>query len=1246
MAKIPEVKKSKVIHNTFSTGIIYIYSIPGNRHKGRLKIGSATTNIQNPTKADIEYAAKKRIEQQTKTADIHFILECACLAVTNTNEYFSDFDVHNVLIRSGYPRKSANTHNDHSEWFEINLPLALSAINAVKEGRQALSNIELTEGKIRSFDLRPNQEDAVEQTSKAIQSGRKNYLWNAKMRFGKTSAAMEVAKRNHLEKVLIVTHRPSVSADWYNDFKIIFAGTDYEYSSKTHGETISRRLAENKPFIYFASLQDIRLSKTVVSDEDTGSKAKGFDKNDEVFETEWDMLIVDEAHEGTTSNLGEAVFRKIPTKFTLELSGTPFNILYKRESNEVYTWDYVMEQEDKLTWDEKHPGAPNPYAELPELSMFTYDIDKYSSQLGNLNGFIDAADGAFKFHEFFRVIKDDQGNDTAEFAHKKMVNKFLDLLVDDNHATKFPYATEQYRSYNKHALWHLPNRVKVIEAMEKLLKNHPVFSKFGIVNISGNAKDDDSEDTDAKNRVMHAISTNDYTITLTGQRLTTGASIPAWTAVFMMSDTTSATTYLQTAFRCQTPAKIDGKLKTQGYVFDFAPDRTLKLVAEAIELNHKAGKINTPEQREAMERFLNFCPILAAEGGSMKEFDVSGMLRQLKKAVIERVSRNGFDDPKLYNDQLLQLTELEATRFNELKAIVGTHNTEHTNEVKVNNLGMGALEREQAEEAERKKKQKKQLTDEEKERLKKLNEAKEQRKSAISILRAVSIRMPMLVYGANLSVREDVSLEKFIDIVDDKSWEEFMPEGLTKDTFREFTKYYDEEVFKGVSHNIRAKAYDYDKMLPADRIPAIAEVFSTFKNPDKETVLTPWSVVNKQFCVTLGSYDFSGGLIQKTGKPEWKSTGEPTRIWSQPDVKILEVNSKSGLYPLLAAYNIYSRKLAHQKQSEDKVHDRLWRETLRDHIYVVCKSPMAKSITERTLAGYNEGVKMNIVYIDDLVEKLHGQSPYTRYNIVKDLSERFEGVGENVKFTAVVGNPPYQINTDTNFATPVYHLFFEAAKSLDPQYISLIHPARFLFNAGATPKDWNKQMLNDPHLSVPLYDPKSQNVFSGVDIKGGVCITFWDKNQTDGGLHGNFIAFEELQTILKKVGHVKSIDSIIYPQTKTTIALDSKFPNEVRLRPNYFDKYPDVFLSQRDDNHAMKIVGLTKGNKRAERYVDQTIVADPNLHNWKVFLPESNGSGAIGEVVSTPLRGNPLRGVPVRLFSLAPFRAALKPKAV
>lgn len=1226
------------IRETFSYGIIYVYSIPIDSHKGRLKIGSTIIHHTTPTEEQIKAAARERIDQQTKTADIEYTLEHAELAVTNKGDYFGDYDVHQVLIRSGYKRKSENVKNARSEWFEIDIDKATKAINAVKDGREALTTAERTTGAPAEFPFRPNQKDAIEQTLKAIRKKRKRFLWNAKMRFGKTSAAMQVAKEAKMQKVLIVTHRPSVSVDWRDDFDEIFAGTKYQYSSKTDGEKLSKLVKGNEPFVHFASLQDLRGSKIVAQDEASGSQAQGFEKNDEVFDATWDMLIIDEAHEGTQSDLGDTTFAKIDTNFTLQLSGTPFNILHKHEEEDIYTWDYVMEQEAKLHWDERNPGVPNPYVELPALNMFTYDIGDFGGYLeGSTDQFVDNLDGAFKFHEFLRVQKDEEGNDIAEFVHEEMVKKFLDLLVDDSVDTKFPFASEAYRNHNKHSLWLLPNRVKVIEAMEKLLKDHWIFSQFAVVNISGNNRDDE-EDSDAKNRVTNAIKENDYTITLTGQRLTTGASIKEWTAVFMMSDTSSATTYLQTAFRCQTPAKIDGKLKTKGYVFDFAPDRTLRLVAEAIELNHRSGKVNSPEQKEAMQMFLNFCPILAASGSTMKPYDVSGMLRQLKRAIAERVYRTGFEDPKLYNDELLQLDELAIESFNKLRAVVGSANTRTANEIEVNNQGFDESLQKKAEEAEKAKKKGEELTPEQKELLEKKKEANKQKQTAVSILRAVSIRMPMLVYGASGSFRDEITLEEFIERVDDESWEEFMPPGLTKEQFREFTKYYDEDVFKEVAHNIRAKAYDCDSLLPTERVQKIAEIFSTFKNPDKETVLTPWGIVNLHLTTAFGGHNFTSEQTDKTGKPVWVSKDVDTSVWEKEDTKILEINAKSGMYPLLAAYNIYTRRLKQvHKKPEDTVAKQLWGEVLEKNIYVLCKSPMAKSITQRTLAGYDQSFKTNIVHIDDLVEKLQQKDGYEGYVFSSDLLAKFNQ-DTNMKFKAIVGNPPYQINTDTNFATPVYHLFFEAAKSLEPDYVSLIHPARFLFNAGATPKDWNKKMLNDPHLSVPLYEPNSQKIFSGVDIKGGICITFWDKNNAGSGLGGSFVPQAEIRSVIEKV-KVGGFDTIVGSrgETKLNISLDKKYPNDLRIAPNYFERFPKVFLKKQTSEDDIKIIGLEKGNKRTERFVKRSIIDDPKINKWKVLLPSSNGNGALGETLSEPILGGPNVGCSYTFLQIGAF---------
>jgi hypothetical protein len=379
----------------------------------------------------------------------------------------------------------------------------------------------------------------------------------------------------------------------------------------------------------------------------------------------------------------------------------------------------------------------------------------------------------------------------------------------------------------------------------------------------------------------------------------------------------------------------------------------------------------------------------------------------------------------------------------------------------------------------------------------------------------------------------------------------------------------------------------------------------------------------------FGGHDFSSGVVDKAGKPEWKSKDVDTSIWTQNDTRILEINSKSGLYPLLAAYNIYSRRLIKNKKPEDKIYKQLWEDILKNNIYVLCKSPMAKSITQRTLAGYNDKIKTNIIYIDNLIIKIQQKDSFKDYIFKNELFKKFN-LYNNMKFTAVVGNPPYQVNTNTNFSTPIYHLFFEAAKSLNPDYISLIHPARFLFNAGATPKEWNGRMLNDNHLSLLFYEINSQKIFPGVDIKGGVCVMLWNKNNPSGGIGGSFVPYKEMATILQKV-KVGGFDKIVSTAGGSpTISYEDKFGRKRGyFRSSAFFDFVNFFSKKRDAKHTIKIVGLEKGNKRAERYVNEDILLDNNIKNWKVFVPSANGVGAIGEIERTPLIGVPLIGAPL-----------------
>lgn len=308
---------------------------------------------------------------------------------------------------------------------------------------------------------------------------------------------------------------------------------------------------------------------------------------------------------------------------------------------------------------------------------------------------------------------------------------------------------------------------------------------------------------------------------------------------------------------------------------------------------------------------------------------------------------------------------------------------------------------------------------------------------------------------------------------------------------------------------------------------------------------------------------------------------------------------------------------------------------------------MAKSITQRTLAGFTDA-KVNAHYFEDLVNQLKNKPENFINKVSKTNYWKKDGNGD-MKFDAIVGNPPYQMMAtgEANGSDPIYHLFIDAACSLGEK-VAFIHPARFLFKAGKTPKDWNEKMLNDEHYKVSQYWADSTDVFPTVDIKGGVAVTYWDKNKIFGKI-GVFIAHESLKTALAKVlnkGKFETLTDSIYPQNKYEFSiLYTDYPHykniigsagtDKRLRPNAFDKL-DVFTEVKKDGD-IAIHGLIK-NKRVIRFINRKYIENSeNLEKYKVLVPKANGSGAIGEVLSTPMVGEPMVGYTGSFIGIGAF---------
>lgn len=1239
---------AQIFNQAFEQKLIYVYRINDSAHEGILKVGEASCNAGmayfafEPNCKELNAAAKERIRHQTQTAGVSFELlytEATAYMKGKNLIVFQDHEVHDILVRSGIKRKIFDKEHNANEWFYTDLETVKKAIAAAKEGRTSLNASEVSKDK-SPIIFRPEQKEAIEKTIK--QFGKKNsshqMLWNAKMRFGKTLTALQVIKELDIRRTLILTHRPVVDKGWFEDYeKIFYDRPEFLYGSKNNGSSLSEcektyDKSKTGSYIYFASIQDMRGSELV------GGK---FAKNEAIFEIDWDLIIIDEAHEGTQTELGKAVLSKCRKENTrvLHLSGTPFNLMNDFKEEEIYTWDYVMEQRAKADWDKIHQGDPNPYAVLPKLNIFTYNLGKLYPEYAD-------ADIAFNFREFFRVDED------GGFIHESNVKQFLDLLTKEDSESNYPYSKPEYRENFRHSLWMIPG-VKEAKALSKLLQEHPVFSQFNIANVAGDG-DEEEEEKEALKKVENAIGKHPeetYSITLSCGRLTTGVSVKPWTACFMLagSYSTAASTYMQTIFRVQTPAVINGKQKEECFVFDFAPDRTLKVIAETAKISAKAGK-TTQSDRAILGDFLNFCPIIGFEGSQMKAYDTEKMLGQLKKVYVERVVKNGFEDSYLYNDELMKLDSIALKEFEDLKKIIGTTKAMvKSSDIDINTIGFTEEEFEQLEN-QKPQKEPRVLSPEEEALCARLAEAKKNKDAAVSILRGISIRMPLMIYGAELNknldgTEDQITIDNFTDIVDDLSWNEFMPQGVTKEKFSQFKKYYDSDVFRESGIRIREMAKAADNLSIEERIERISSIFNTFRNPDKETVLTPWRVVNMHMSGSLGGWCFyDKNFKEQQPEPVFVNQEEITQNVFKKNTHILEINSKSGLYALYCAYSVYRTrsKLELGPKPTREMEIDLWKKVLAENIFLICKTPMAKKIVQRTLAGFTE-TKVNAHYFEDLVNQLKNKpenfiSKVSKKSYWLRHSERSEeSMEDNMKFDAIVGNPPYQVMAtgDANGSDPIYHLFIDAACALGEK-VTFIHPARFLFNAGKTPKDWNEKMLNDEHYKVVQYWANSADVFPTVDIKGGVAVTYWDKNKAFGKI-GTFVAFDELRTALNKVlsNNIKPFSDIIYPESKFNLpVLFKDYPdeksnigsdgNDKRLRSNAFDKL-DVFTENQGKDD-IPIHGLIK-NKRVIRFINRKYIeTSENLDKYKVLVPQANGSGAIGEVLSTPMVGEPMVG--------------------
>ena len=638
-------------HNFFPqrptvTPTIYAYRLIGvDTHKGYLKVGYT------------DRTAKERIEEQLHTSKVQYEIVLVESAMTNYGSCFTDKDVHKVLERKGCRRLNPLDRTD--EWFRCTVADVMSAILVLRTGSDNVDS------RTQDFGMRPEQFRAVEQTKTYFEQAQKDdpnripkFLWNAKMRFGKTFASYQLAKVMGLSRILVLTFKPAVESAWREDLvsHIDFEGWQYISNKDARNNNLNidqefRRADKSKPIVVFGSFQDL-----LGTNESGGIKTK----NEFIHSTNWDLVIFDEYHFGAWRERAKELFEKedeesnvdfdaekykkdeannainetwlpISTRYYLFLSGTPFRAINNGEfiEEQIFNWTYSDEQRAKAEW----KGSGNPYLALPRMVMLTYRMPDEIQDVAKQGEFDE-----FDLNVFFSA---EGRGESARFRYENEVQKWLDLVrgaylpasVDDlklgqDKRPPMPFSDTRLLNVLSHTLWFLPN-VASCFAMANLLaqRQNKFYHDYKVVVCAGTAA---GIGLDALYPVQACMADplTTKTITLTCGKLTTGVTVKPWTGIFMLRNLKSPETYFQAAFRVQSPWEVKNEegsrtiMKNECYVFDFALDRALRQISDyscRLDINE-----SNPEAK--VGEFIKFLPVLAYDGSSMKEVDAQDIL--------------------------------------------------------------------------------------------------------------------------------------------------------------------------------------------------------------------------------------------------------------------------------------------------------------------------------------------------------------------------------------------------------------------------------------------------------------------------------------------------------------------------------------------------------------------------------------------------------------------------------------------
>ncbi len=810
--------------------MIYAYEDSNPEYRGLLKVGYTTIGVE------------QRVAQQypTKRPDgkVPYRIVFAESAMYSDGGNFSDHDVHRTLAKRGFP-------SEGGEWFRCTVNDLRAAYIAVSKRKENIEN------RTRDFSMRPEQEEAVSKTIEYFKSAAKEqgtrsakFLWNAKMRFGKTFASYQLAKRMGLLKILVLTFKPAVQSAWEEDIKTHVDFEGWQFISRTSDVTWETA-DKARPVVCFGSFQDY-----LGTNESGGIKAK----NEWVHTTNWDLVIFDEYHFGAWRENAKKLFEAddeddyealdlekyakdeegnainetwlpITTPRYLYLSGTPFRAINSGEfiEDQIYNWTYSDEQKAKDNW--KEP-PDNPYAALPRIVMMTYKIPDSIRQIA-MQGEFDE----FDLNVFFSA---EGKNDDAKFKYEEYVQKWLDLIrgaylgttTDDlklgARKPEMPYSNNRLLSILTHTVWFLPH-VASCFAMRNLLqqKNNTFFHDY-IINVCAGSGAGIGVDALAPVQKSMRDPLKTKTITLTCGKLTTGVTVRPWTGIFMLRNLSSPETYFQAAFRVQSPWEVDigsGKreiMKRECYIFDFALDRALRQIADySCRLDVNEGN---PEKKVA--EFINFLPVIAYDGSTMKQINAGDVLDIAMAGTSATLLARRWESALLVNVDNETLARLMANEdaMRALMSIEGFRSLNNDIETIINLSDKVKKAKEKEEKPT--KKEKKELTAEEK-------EFKSKRKMIQEKLIKFATRIPVFMYLTDFreySLKDVITqlepgLFKRVMGLDIKDFELLVSlgvfnGGLMNDAVYKFKRYEDSSLsYTGIDKHAGEAVGGYDTVL-------------------------------------------------------------------------------------------------------------------------------------------------------------------------------------------------------------------------------------------------------------------------------------------------------------------------------------------------------------------------------------------------------------------------------------------------